>query len=82
MEAGQQHDAHEFLVELLNEITFMVRHPPLTPPLTGKKKKEKRRKESVTYGGSLFIFTDGNNQASPLTALIENTRACSQCDKV
>lgn len=34
----------------------MVRHrPPLTPPLTGKK-KEKRRKESVTYGASLFIF--------------------------
>ncbi|CAH3174753.1 unnamed protein product, partial [Porites lobata] len=48
MGAGQQHDAHEFLVELLNDITFM----------------------------------DGNNQASPLTALIENTRACSQCDKV
>ena len=55
MGAGQQHDAHEFLVELLNDITFMVRHPPLTPPLTGKK-KGKRRKESVTYGASLFIF--------------------------
>lgn len=56
MEAGQQHDAHEFLVELLDDITFMVRHPLLNPPLTEKKKKEKRRKESVTYGASLFMF--------------------------
>ena len=45
MGAGQQHDAHEFLVELLNDITFMVRHPSLTPPLTGKKKKKKEGKK-------------------------------------
>ena len=58
MEAGQQHDAHEFLVELLDDITFMVRHPLLNPPPTQKKKKKKkkRRKESVTYGASLFMF--------------------------
>lgn len=47
MEAGQQHDAHEFLVELLNDITFMVRHPPLTPPLTGKRKEKKKEGKKV-----------------------------------
>ena len=45
MEAGQQHDAHEFLVELLDDITFMVRHPLLNPPLTKKKKKKKEGKK-------------------------------------
>lgn len=45
MEAGQQHDAHEFLVELLDDITFMVRHPLSNPPLTEKKKKKKEGKK-------------------------------------
>lgn len=47
MEAGQQHDAHEFLVELLDDITFMVRHPLLNPPLTEKKKKKKKEGKKV-----------------------------------
>ena len=53
MEAGQQHDAHEFLVELLDDITFMVRHPLLNPPLTEKKKKRKKKERKC----NLWSFT-------------------------